>query len=356
MAVIPLRRRRTGFGAIVTPGSSTYPSQDGTFTIVRGTGAHYGNGLIDGFIIAGAQANGFYALDDNNTGSILSDQQVGRQYKIGSEYDAFVNSTPTSPEYIAYEIALRLQQEAANPRLKAYDDSLRAWAQSQQPPVAVDPTYGFATNFDLAQAPSAVQVAYANFTGNPIPPPPPPPARPAQYLVLGVRFDDAGNVYDGSGNPIAGEHLTAAEVAALKSSGALPAGDTGPAWFPGHTSAPPPATSSSSSSPPPQQQTSAPPATSSSAPPGTTGGASDGTTPATAAGSSSTSPPAGGGSSSGGGGGGGGFDTTPSGSPVSVAATPAAGSIPWGMIGLLAAGVAGAVVLSRAHSKGGRRR
>jgi hypothetical protein len=349
MAVIPLRGRRTraGFGAIVTPGQSTYPSQDGTFTIVRGTGTHWGNGLIDGWIIGGATADGYYALDSNDTGSMVDDQTVGRRYKVGSEYDAFVNSSETSPEYIAYEISLRLQQEAANPRLKAYDDALRAWAQSQQPPVQVDPVYGFATNYDPAQAPMAVQVAFADFTGNPIPQPPPPPAGPAEYVQGGVRFDDAGNVYDSSGNLIAGEKLTPAEVASLKATGSLPAGDTGPAWFPGHTTA---------LTPPPQQQPAQPPATSSSAPPGATGGASDGSSPATGAGSSSTSQPAGPqpGSS--------GPTFQPSGGPmtlptdVAAAAAPSSGSIPWGMVGLIGAGIVGAVVLSRAHSKGGRRR
>jgi hypothetical protein len=350
MAVIPLRRRRTrnGFGAIVTPGTSTYPSQDGTFAIVRGSGSRWGNGLIDGWLIAGTTLDGYYALDSNDTGLIVDDQTVGRRYKVGSEYDAFVNSSETSPEYIAYEIALRQQQEQQNPKLKAYDDALRRWAISQQPPVSVDPVYGFATGYDASQAPPDVQAAYADFTGNPMPLPPPPPARPAEYLQGGITFDDAGNVYDSSGNPIPGVVLTPAEVASLKATGSLPSGDSGPAGLPGH------------SAPPPQQQTSAPPSSSSSAPAGTTGGTTDGNSPATSAGSNTTAPPAGGG------------QAAPSGelpvdvgtapmsvAPAPAAAAPAASSLPWGMIGLVGAGVVGAIVLSRARSKGskgGRRR
>lgn len=350
MAVIPLRGRGRlrGFGAIVTPGQSTYPSQDGTFTIVRGTGAHYGNGLIDGWLIAGQTAAGYYALDDNNTGSMVDDQTVGRRYKVGSEYDAFVNSTPTSPEYLAWLVLQRQQQEQANPRLKAYDDALRAWAQSQQPPVAVDPVYGFATNFSMDSAPLAVQQAYAAFTGNPIPQPPPPPSGPAVYLVGGLRFDDAGNLYNGDGSLIAGVKLTAAEVSSLKSTGKLPAGDPGPfasSSSSSSSSTPPPASSSSSSSAPP------PANTSSSAPPTTTGGASDGTQPATAAGTSTVL-------DAGGGGGGVPMQVAADGgssTPAATVAAPSSSGISWGIVGLLAAGVVGAVALSRASSNARRR-
>lgn len=339
MAVIPLRRR--GLAGLVTPGTSVYRSQDGTFSIVRGTGAHYGNGLIDGWIIGGQTADGYYALDDNNTGSMVSDQTVGRRYKVGSEYDTFVNSTPTSPEYLAYLVQQRLEQEAANPRLKAYDDSLRAWAQSQQPPVSVDPIFGFATNFSMASAPLAVQQAYAAFTGNPIPQPPPPPSGPAVYLVGGFRFDNAGNLYNGDGSLISGVKLTAAEVSSLLSTGSLPAGDSGP--YGSKTSSPPPppppppATSSSSSPPPPTSS-------SSSAPPATTGGASDGTTPATGAGGSS-----GGGAAPFNAPGGGAFDVGGGGTVTPAAVAPS--SMSWGVVGLLAAGVIGAAVLAS-----GRRR
>jgi hypothetical protein len=347
MAVIPLRRAR-GLGAIVTPGTSVYPSQDGTFAIVRGTGAHYGNGLIDGWLIAGAQADGYYALDDNNTGSIVDEQTVGRKYKIGSEYDAFVNSTPTSPEYLAWLVLQRQQQEQANPKLKAYDDALRAWAQSQQPPVAVDPVYGFATNFSMDAAPLAVQQAYAAFTGNPIPEPPPPPPGPNIYLQGGFAFDDSGNLYDGTGKVIAGVKLTSAEVASLLSTGHLPAGDAGPYGSSSSSSSPPRASSppaSSSSSTPPTTQTS------SSAPATQTGGASDGSTPGTAAGAST------GGGSTGlnlpsgtsavdvsGGGGGAPMAVAADGSPA--AAAPSSSSMGWGLGLLLAAGIAGAAILS----------
>ena len=220
-----------GLSGIVTPGSSTYPSQDGTFTIIRGTGPHYGNGLIDGYIVAGTLSSGIYALDDNSTGSEVNEAGLPRQYKVGSELQKFLDDTPTSPEYYDYLKQQRALDEANNPKLKAYDDALRQWATAQQPPVNVDPTYGFATNFDPSQAPDYVQKAYGDFTGHPIPPPPPPPSGPSVYLIAGVRFDENGVIYDGTGAPT-GQKLTPDEVHSLLSTGALPASSSAPSTTP----------------------------------------------------------------------------------------------------------------------------
>lgn len=338
-----------GFGAIVTPGTSTYPSQDGTFTIVRGSGQHYGNGLIDGWLIAGTQADGNYALDDNNTGSIVDANTVGRSYKVGSELQKFLDDTPNSPEYKAWLVTQRQQDEAANPKLKAYDDSLRAWAQSQQPPVSVDPLYGFATNFDMSQAPAAVQNAYADFTGHPIPQAPPPPPGPNIYLVGGLTFEDDGTVLDGQTHQPTGQKLTPDQVHSLLTTGALPASSGPPASSPTQTA---PA-SQPASSPPPASSAAQP-----SSPPSSGGGATLGDQ-LNAANPSPGSPVSSMPVSSGGGAfapSGAAVDLTPSGAPATLApssagSTGAVGGFPlWGWLAL----GGGALLLLSSRRKGRR--
>jgi len=59
--------------------------------------------------------------------------------------------------------------------------------------------------------------------------PPPAPSGPARYLVGGIEFLEDGTVISVNGTPVSGVTLTPAEVQSLVTTGALPAGDTGPA-------------------------------------------------------------------------------------------------------------------------------
>lgn len=212
-----------GLSGIVTPGTSTYPSDDGSFTIVRGSGEHWGNGLIGGqYIIAGTGGT-YYDLSDNNTGGLL-DPASAPKYKIGGELQRFLDSTYTSPEYYQYLRDQRAQQEQANPKLKEFDDALRRWA-AEQPGIPVDPVFGFPTA-SIEQGPDYVAAAYADFTGNPIKQAPPPPQGPAMYLVAGILFGDDGTVYDQSTHQPTGQKLTPDQVTALKTTGQLPSSST----------------------------------------------------------------------------------------------------------------------------------
>ena len=212
MAVVPLTRTRPrprfqGFGdvtsRIVTPGVSTYPSEDGTFAIVRGTGEHYGNGLIDGWIVGGVDALGYYALDDNNTGSMVDDVTVGRRYKAGAEYQTFIDDTPTSPEYGDYLKAQEAADEAKNPLLKAFRDALHQWVSSGdwKGPVGVD---GLPIGGTYDQAPAYVQAPWAAFmnAAKPAPAPAPASTEPARYLQNGLETYADGTPVPGGYNAL----------------------------------------------------------------------------------------------------------------------------------------------------------
>lgn len=236
-AVFGFAGSRAGLGAIVTPGQTTYPSDDGTFTLVRGTGEHYGNALIGPYLVAGTYANDTYALDDNDTGASLAPNQAP-VYHVGGELQRFLDDTPNSREFHDYEKSLELSEEAANPYLKAYHDALRQYAAASGYTGPVDDA-GVPTQIAIETAPKYVQDAYTAFTGNPVAPPPAPYVPgPAEYLIAGIDFLEDGTVKTFNGKPVTGITLTPDEIHSLLTAGSLPAGDQLGALLQASTSAP----------------------------------------------------------------------------------------------------------------------
>lgn len=164
--------------------ASTLPSG---FTM--GTGDMYGASYYNGSKVIGV-------VDGPN----------GKQYETADgHYIPYSDATQQAIEAAAnaglpaYNDQKLLDAEKANPNLGGYYGALRTWAG--QTGMTVDPMTGLPTGgFDMASAPQAVQDAYKNFTGNPLPEPATPDPGPARYLTGGVEHYADGSPVPGGYN------------------------------------------------------------------------------------------------------------------------------------------------------------